>query len=53
MAISFLKTRVRNPDEDDWKKRRRLLGYLIRRIKLPLILRADRLNMLNWCVDAL
>ena len=24
--IAFLKTRVRKPDEDDWKKLRRLLG---------------------------
>ena len=28
MAIAFLTTKVRKPDEDDWKKLRRLLGYL-------------------------
>ena len=44
--------RVRNPDEDDWKKLRRLLGYLKRTIKLPLILRADGVNVLKWWVDA-
>ena len=27
-AIAFLTTRVRKPDEDDWKKLRILLGYL-------------------------
>ena len=27
-TIVFLTTRVRNPDEDDWKKLRRLLSYL-------------------------
>ena len=27
-AIAFLTTRVRKPDKDDWKKLRRLLGYL-------------------------
>ena len=27
-TIAFLATRVRNPDEDDWKKLRRLLSYL-------------------------
>ena len=45
-------TRVRNPDEGDWKKLRRLLGYLKRTIKLPLILQADGLNVLKWWVDA-
>ena len=51
-AIAFLTTRVINPDEDDWKKLRRLLGYLKRTIKLPLILRADGVNVLKWWVDA-
>ena len=37
-AIDFLKTRARKPVEDDWKKLRRLLGYLKRTIKLQLIL---------------
>ena len=27
-AIAFLTTRARKPNEDDWKKLRRLLGYL-------------------------
>ena len=43
---------MRNPDEDKWKKLRRLLGYLKRIIKLPLILRSDRVNFLKWWVDA-
>ena len=51
-AIAFLTTTLRNPDEDDWKKLRRLLGYLKRTIKLPLILRADGVNVLKWWVDA-
>ena len=46
-AISFLTTRVRNPDEDDWKKLRRLLGYFKLTIKLPLIIRSDRINVLK------
>ena len=41
-----------NPDEDDWKKLRRLLGYLKWTIKLPLILRANGVNVLKWWVDA-
>ena len=48
-AIDFLTTRVRKPDEDNWKKLRRLLGYLKLTIKLPLILRAYRVNVLRWC----
>ena len=50
-AIAFLATRVRKPDKDDWKKLSRLLGYLKRKIKLPLILRADGVNVLKWWVD--
>ena len=37
--IAFLTTRVRNPDEDDWKKLRRLSSYLdatIKNVKLHL-----------------
>ena len=51
-AIAFLMPRVRNPDEDDWKKLRRLLGYLKLTIKLPLILQADGVNVLKQSVDA-
>ena len=48
--IAFLTTRVRKPDEDDWKKPRRLLGYLKRTIKLPLILRDNEENVLKCWV---
>ena len=41
MVLDFLTTRVRKPGENDWKKLRRLLGYLKIIIKLPMILRAD------------
>ena len=51
-AIAFLTTRVRKPDEEDWKKLRRLIGYLKRTIKLPLILQADGVNVLKRWVDA-
>ena len=43
---------MRNPDEEDWKKLRRLLGYLKWTIELPQILRADGVNVLKWWVDA-
>ena len=50
--IALLNMRVRKPDEDDWKKLRRLLGYFKQKIKLPTILRADRVNVLKWWLDA-
>ena len=53
MAIASLTMRVRNPYEDDWKKLRRLLGYLKQMIKLPLILRAYVINVIKWWVDEL
>ena len=43
---------VRNSDEDDWKKLRRLIRYLKRTIKLPLIMQADGVNVIKWWVDA-
>ena len=45
--------RVRKPDEDDWKKLRRVFGYLKRTIMLPLILRANSVNVIKWWMDAL
>ena len=52
MEIVFLTTLVRKQDEDDWKKLRRLLGYLKITIRLPLILRVAGVNVLKWWVDA-
>ena len=51
-AIAFLTTIVRNLDKDNWKKLRIMLGYLKIAINLPLILRADGVNVLKWWVDA-
>ena len=41
-VVAFLTTIARKPDEDDWKKLKRLLGYLKQTIKLPLIPCANR-----------
>ena len=49
-AIAFLTTQVRNLDEDNRKKLQRLLRYLKRTIKLPLILRYYGVNVLKWWV---
>jgi hypothetical protein len=52
MAISFLTTRVKQPDEDDWGKLKRLLKYVRGTVYMPLILKADSLNIIKWWVDA-
>jgi hypothetical protein len=51
-TISFLTTRVSNPDEDDWEKLRRLMRYIKGTINLPLTLRAESLNVIKWWVNA-
>ena len=51
-AVSFLSTRVANPDEDDYKKLSRLVRYMRRTKSLPLRLRASDANELIWSVDA-
>ena len=50
-AVAFLSTRVKEPDEDDWGKLRRLLRYLKRNPSLPLVLEADNLCLVHWHVD--
>jgi hypothetical protein len=44
-ATAFLTTRVRRPDEDNWGKVKRLLGYLKGTLHMPLILLADSLTL--------
>jgi Reverse transcriptase (RNA-dependent DNA polymerase) len=51
-SISFLTTRVRAPDRDDWKKLVHLMKYLRGTRKMPLILSADGSGILKWWVDA-
>jgi hypothetical protein len=51
-AVAFLTTRVREPDEDDWLKLKRLMRYIRGTIHMPLILRAESLNVIKWWVDA-
>lgn len=50
-AISFLSTRVKDPDEDDWKKLLRLLKYVKGTLDMKLTLSADGTNVLKWWVD--
>ena len=50
-AVAFLTTRVKNPDEDDWGKLRRVLKYLNGTKYLKLNLSVDNLGVLKWFVD--
>jgi hypothetical protein len=51
-AIAFLCTRVQCPDEDDWKKLVRVLGYIKDTIFLPLTVGWDGTGNIYWYVDA-
>jgi hypothetical protein len=51
-TVAFLTTRVKAPDEDDYKKLRRVMKYLRGSIDLPLIMEADDLSVVKWWVDA-
>ncbi|VEU43169.1 unnamed protein product, partial [Pseudo-nitzschia multistriata] len=51
-AIAFLCTRVASPGEDDWKKLRRVMGYLRSTAFVPLVLGWDGSGQANWYVDA-
>ena len=51
-TVSLLTSRVREPNEDDWKKARRLIQYLCNTKKLHLVLRWDGTRIARWHVDA-
>ena len=51
-AVTFLTTRVSDPDKDDWGKLRRVLRYLKRNPSPPLVLEADNISLIHWHVDA-
>ena len=51
-AVAFLMTRVRGPDNDDYKKLVRVIKYLRSNPHLPLTLEADASNVVKWWVDA-
>jgi hypothetical protein len=53
-AVSFLTTRVKDPDKDDWKKLVRVLKYLNGTGYMKLTLVADEMNfIIHWYVDGL
>ena len=52
LAIAFLTMRVREPDEDDWRKLGHLMEYLVSTHELPLVLGAVNTGVLHWHVAA-
>ena len=50
--VSFLTTRVKEPDEDDWGKLKHGLGYLKGTLYMKRHMKADSLSMIRWWVDA-
>ena len=52
MSVSFLCTRVRGPDTDDYKKLSRFMKYIQGTIGLPLILSINKSGNTKWYDDA-
>ena len=50
-AVSFLTTRVRDPDQVDWLKLAHIMMYIRGTLYLPLTLSANGTGMLKWYVD--
>jgi hypothetical protein len=53
LAIAFLTTRARSPNNEDWEKLHHLMEYLRGDRERPLILGTDNEGMLTWYVDTL
>ena len=51
-AIAFLCSRLRNPDEDDYKKLTRMMQYLRGTKDMVLTLRANNDGTIRWWIDA-
>ena len=52
LAVSFLTSRVKKPDTDDWGKLVRLILYIKCTLELLLRLSADNLRIQKWWIDA-
>ncbi|MFN9979260.1 MAG: hypothetical protein ACK53Y_05070, partial [bacterium] len=51
LAVSFLTTRVKSSDMDDWRKLVRVLSYLKGSLDISLNLICDKLDKLSWYID--
>ena len=52
LALSFLTTRVKNPDLDDYRKLVRLVRYIRATRHLKLTLEASSMDSIKWWIDA-
>ena len=51
IVVELIRTRVIEPDEDDWKKIVCMIRHLRRMSKLPLTTHTYRTNIFKWWVD--
>jgi hypothetical protein len=51
-AVSFLNSRLLQPDEDDYKKLTRVVRYLDTTVDMPLVLAADDSGQIRWWIDS-
>ena len=51
-AVSFLNSRLLQPNEDDYKKLIRVMKYLDGSTDMPLVLSADDSGQIQWWIDA-
>ena len=52
ITVSFMMTRLRDPDEDDWNNLWHMIQFLHRTHEMALYLYIDDLYIINWWVDA-
>ena len=52
MCGAFLCTRVKSPNEQDYKKLGKVFSYLKETVHLPLVIGADNSGTLTWNIDA-
>lgn len=52
LTVGFLSTRVRAPNEGDWRKIKRLVQYLRGTSEIGLTLEADSGQIVKWWIDA-
>ena len=52
LAVAFLCTRVKEPDQDDYKKLGRCLSYIQGTKELCLTLEANGMSVIHWWIDA-
>ena len=51
-TVAVLSTRVKEPNDTDWKKLVRMINYLNRTNKNYLTLSSDVLKLIKWYMDA-